>query len=48
MLGIEQFAYAGGLAALALAYVAKVKWKNATLTILFFVLACLFAVLVRG
>ncbi len=48
MPGVEQFAYAGGLASMALACVAQVKWKNPTLTILFIVLACLFAVLVRG
>ena len=48
MVGIEQLAYAGGMAFLALAYIAKVKWKNVTLTILFFVLACVCAVVVKG
>ncbi len=46
MPGLEQFAYAGGLAAMAC--VAKIKWRNPTLKILFIVLARLFAVLIRA
>ena len=48
MPGLEQFAYAGGLAAMAMACVAKIKWKNPTLMILFIVLACLCAVLIKA